>query len=92
MFILYPYKFDDYMTLTSGFDFEEFVEKENQDVVTDLVNFFNSIMPNMDHQLLLIQILASGLDGLLYQKFFMLNGEGGNGKGSIFELMKTLLQ
>jgi phage/plasmid-associated DNA primase len=86
-----PYKFDDYMTLTTGYDFEEFVEKENQDVVTDLVNFFNSIMPNMDHQLLLLQILASGLDGLLYQKFFMLNGEGGNGKGSIFELMKTLL-
>lgn len=86
-----PYKYDDYMTLTTGYDFKVFDDKKDSIIVDDLVQFFDSIMPNKDHQLLLLQILASGLDGLLYQKFFMLNGEGGNGKGSIFEIMKMLL-
>jgi len=86
-----PYEYDDYMTLTTGYDFKPFDDKGDDIIVDDLVQFFDSIMPNKEHQLLLLQILASGLDGLLYQKFFMLNGEGGNGKGSIFEIMKMIL-
>ena len=86
-----PYRYDDYMTLSTGYDFEVFDDVTNSKVMDDIVEFFDNVMPNKEHQLLLLQILASGLDGLLYQKFFMLNGEGGNGKGSIFEVMKLLL-
>lgn len=86
-----PYQYDDFMTLSTEYDYNDFDDVAQADIKDELVNFFNAIMPNLDHQLLLLQMLASGLDGLLYQRFFMLNGGGGNGKGSVFELMRVLL-
>jgi hypothetical protein len=86
-----PYEYDDYITISTGYNFEIFDDKSNSIIKDDLIKFFDDIMPNKEHQLLLLQILSSGLDGILYQRFFMLNGGGGNGKGSIFELIALVL-
>ena len=40
---------------------------------------------------LYLQVLASGLDGRAYQKLFLFNGQGGNGKGLTGALMDNVL-
>lgn len=88
-----PYKFDDYMTITTGYDYK-YIDPEAEDnklLLKELDEIFRTIQPNEEHRKLLLQILASGLDGRLYQKLFLLNGQGGNGKGLIASLMKAIL-
>jgi len=87
--IFRPYKFDDYMTITTGYDYTTL--DINNPLINELDNILESIQPNPAHRNLLNQILASGLDGRLYQKLFLLNGAGGNGKGLIASLMKSIL-
>lgn len=84
-----PYKYDDYITITTNYDYEPL--EENKKLAEELDDIFDIIQPNNDHKQLLLQILASGLDGKLYQKLFLLNGSGGNGKGLISSLMKSIL-
>jgi len=85
-----PYKYDDYMTLTCGYNYEQLTPDTKQ-LQNELDKIFEQIQPNENHRKLLLQILASGLDGRLYQKLFLLNGAGGNGKGLISSLMKAIL-
>lgn len=87
--IFRPYKYDDYMTITTGYEYKPLTE--SQELITELENILTSIQPYEQHRNLLLQILASGLDGRLYQKLFLLNGAGGNGKGLIASLMKSIL-
>ena len=87
--IFRPYKFDDYMTITTGYDYVLLNDKNN--MMEELDTIINTIQPNEQHRNLFLQILASGLDGRLYQKLFLLNGAGGNGKGLIASLMKSAL-
>jgi len=76
---------DNYITIDTGYDYEYApVNKEIQEWIT-------SIMPDKEKQKLLLQYLASCLDGKLYQKFFMLCGGGGNGKGSLIDYMGATL-
>ena len=77
----------DYVTMSVGYDFEVLVEDPDD----KLDKFFTTSVPNeADHQLLM-EILASSLDGIGYERFFMFNGEGGNGKSIIFQLMAIVL-
>ena len=87
------YEYNDFITINTNYDFTPFDEndEENKLIIEEIVEFFESVMPNKEHLLLLLQELASCLDGLLYQRFIMFNGSGGNGKGAIFELMNLLL-
>lgn len=87
--IFRPYKYDDYMTITTGYEYKP--NTNNKELEDELENIINTIQPNIEHRKLLLQILASGLDGRLYQKLFLLNGAGGNGKGLIASLMKSTL-
>jgi hypothetical protein len=81
-----------YITMTCCYDFEELDDSEETEILKeDFCKFLESIMPDNSHSILLLKILASGLDGLLYQKFFMLNGGGGNGKGTIIDLLMLVL-
>jgi phage/plasmid-associated DNA primase len=79
------------MTITTGYDFKPYEEIYNEEINKELDTIINTIQPLAPHKLLLLQILASGLDGRLYQKLFLLNGAGGNGKGLIASLMKAIL-
>jgi phage/plasmid-associated DNA primase len=87
------YKYDDYITLSTKYDYSM---PDYDDPVTialkeDLVGIIEGIQPNEENRLLFLQILASGLDGRAYQKLFLLNGQGGNGKGLTGSLMDSIL-
>jgi len=114
------YKFDDYITLTTKYDYEkvdygyndeeDFLSKDdngeyeyelteeqinlwtyNRAIRDELINVFNNIHPDTEVMLLYFQTLASGLDGRAYQKLFLFNGQGGNGKGLTGALMDAIL-
>lgn len=64
---------------------------KNRVLQGELNSIFETIMPNLEERKLLYQILASGLDGRLYQKIFCFVGKGGNGKTLIHKLMEKSL-
>jgi phage/plasmid-associated DNA primase len=83
-----PITKEDYIMLDTGYDY---VEETNKRKIEEVSNYLKSIMPDEPMYNLLLQYLASALDGKLYQRFFMLIGQGGNGKGSIIDFMKMIL-
>lgn len=89
------YRYDDYMTMSVGYDYThtdlDCLSDEENEIRTQLIDIFNDIQPNHDEMLLMMQILASGLDGISYQKMALFCGKGGNGKGLIGSLMDTVL-
>jgi phage/plasmid-associated DNA primase len=88
-----PYNFDDYITITTGYDYEplDLKNDENIKLLKEMNDIIETIHPNEENRLLYKQILASGLDGRAYQKLFLLNGAGGNGKGLTGSLMDAVL-
>jgi phage/plasmid-associated DNA primase len=86
-----PYKFDDYITITTGYNYEPLDVYKNKNLIEELDNIIETIQPDAENRLLYLQILASGLDGRAYQKLFLLNGQGGNGKGLTGSLMDSIL-
>ena len=93
------YDYSDFMTLSVGYDYPHHIDSNINDVTDEeqiknrdtLIEFFESIQPDKEDMLLLFQTLASGLDGIAYQKFFFFNGKGGNGKGVVGGLMDIVL-
>jgi hypothetical protein len=87
------YTFNDYITLTTKYDYKkpDYNIKENQDLKEELKNIIEIIHPDPEYQKLYLQTLASGLDGRAYQKLFLFNGQGGNGKGLTGSLMDITL-
>jgi len=81
------YNYDDYITINTGYDYAE----GNAEHKKELECMLKKIMPDDEKRYLLLQILASGLIGKAYQKYFIFNGKGGNGKSSITKLMKIVL-
>lgn len=88
-----PYDYNDYITLTTLYDYHppDYTNNEVVKLKKDIEDLMMSIQDKPDHLELLYQILCSGLDGNLYQKFFFFNGKGGNGKGLISGLMHFIL-
>jgi phage/plasmid-associated DNA primase len=87
------YTFNDYITLTTKYDYvkPDFGIPENQALKEELATLIETIHPDPDYRLLYLQTLASGLDGRAYQKLFLFNGQGGNGKGLTGSLMDITL-
>ena len=83
----------DYITMSVGYDYIEPTPDNYpmEEVRTELDTFFETSVPNEADRQLLMEVLASALDGIAYEKFFMFNGGGGNGKGIIFNLMAEVL-
>jgi phage/plasmid-associated DNA primase len=87
------YRYDDYMTMSVNYNYEK-PNYDDENVMQqreELIRLIESIHPDVEYRTIYMQILASGLDGRQYQKLFMFNGEGGNGKGTTSKLMKTIL-
>jgi len=77
------YKPEDYITITTGYDYRDPTEDE-----IEFVNkLLNQIMPIEAERETFLDILASGIDGRCPEKFIVYNGGGGNGKGVIDDLM-----
>ena len=77
------YKFDDYITITTGYKWKE----PKQDEIDELNMLFKQIQPNEDDRNLMLEILATSLEGRCLEKFIIFNGKGGNGKGVTDDLM-----
>lgn len=81
------YEYDDYITITTGYDWREPTEAET----TTMMEFIKCIMPVEAEREAFLTILATGLDGRCIEKFIIFNGDGGNGKGVIDDLMLAML-
>jgi len=88
-----PYKFDDFMTQSTRYDYMKpnYEDINTQEIKRELIEIFETIQPNKEARKLFMQVLASGLDGMAYQKLFLFNGQGGNGKGLTGSLMDVCL-
>jgi phage/plasmid-associated DNA primase len=87
------YKYDDYMTMSVNYNYEK-PDYSNESVAKlreEVIQFIESIHPDVEYRTIYMQILASGLDGRAYQNLFLFNGQGGNGKGSTAGLMDIIL-
>ena len=87
------YRYDDYITMTTKYNYiqVDYDLLENNTLKEELATIIDTIHPDPEHRLLYLQILASGLDGRAYQKLFLYNGQGGNGKGFTGSMMDTTL-
>jgi phage/plasmid-associated DNA primase len=81
------YKYDDYILTTTGYNWQE----PTQDEIDTLTKLIEQIMPNKEERNLYLQILCSTLDGRCVEKFIIFNGEGGNGKGMMDDLLLCAL-
>jgi P4 family phage/plasmid primase-like protien len=80
-------KTDDYITMTTGYDFQHnHTEKYN-----DLIKFLEDIQPNKNERDYMLTYLSIGLVGNLLELFTILTGCGRNGKSKLVELLKTTL-
>ena len=76
------YCYDDYVTITCGYDY---VHSSCQEI--ELVkNIICKIQPNEELRDFYLSILCSGLEGKTLQHFIVFNGSGGNGKSMMNEL------
>ncbi len=76
------YKYDDYITVTTGYDWIE-PEKSKIDKINQLIE---TIHPDEHERQLYLEILSTGLSGENIQRFTLFNGKGANGKGLINDL------
>ncbi len=81
------YKYDDYISMTCGYDWREPTIDEVK-TINDLIEL---IMPIKEERDAYLQILCTAIDGRCLEKFIIFNGSGGNGKGLIDDLMLVAL-
>jgi phage/plasmid-associated DNA primase len=81
------YQYDDYVSMTTGYDWRE----PTDDEITTINTLIKLIMPIEEERDLYLQILATALDGRCLEKFIVFNGSGGNGKGMIDDLLLMAL-
>jgi hypothetical protein len=81
------YKYDDYVSITVGYDWREPTENE----LKTMNMLINQIMPIDSERKLYQQILCTSLDGRCLEKFIIFNGSGGNGKGMINDILLRAL-
>ena len=82
-----PFEKNDYITMHTGYDWIE-PEQTELDRISGLIS---KIFPNTEIKKTYLSILLSSLKGYTKDKFIIANGNGGNGKGVINELMMYLL-
>jgi hypothetical protein len=77
--------------MSCGFDFEDLRTKPETKEHLDIHRILKQVFPNEEVRKLVMLIFSSGISGKCIEKFFVFNGEGGNGKGLLDEFMKSCL-
>jgi P4 family phage/plasmid primase-like protien len=78
---------EDYVSFTTGINYVEC--DENSDVMVELTDFLNKVLPEQDVQIYVMRLLASYLEGSTRdQKFHIWTGSGANGKSTLIELFE----
>ena len=78
---------EDYVLTTTRYKYE----KSNDDQLKKLDKIINTIFPTQEVKDHYIKVMCSALYGVRLEKFFIANGNGGNGKGVINELLGETL-
>jgi P4 family phage/plasmid primase-like protien len=78
---------DDYITLSTGYDYQE----NHTEKYKDLLNFLEDIQPNKEERDYMLTYLSIGLVGNLLELFTILTGSGRNGKSKLIELLKETM-
>ena len=81
------YKYDDYISITTGYDWREPTDEELQ-TMTRLIKL---VMPIEAEREAYLQILSTSLSGKCLEKFIIFNGSGGNGKGMLNDILLLAL-
>jgi len=81
------YKYEDYVSITTGYDWREPTDEELQ-TMTKLIEL---VMPIEAEREAYLQILSTALSGKCLEKFIIFNGSGGNGKGMIDDILLLAL-
>jgi phage/plasmid-associated DNA primase len=81
-----PYKSEDYITMTNGYDYEKVLQVSDEDYRT-IENLIEQIHHDKDNRRCYESIIATSLEGKTLEKFIVFNGKGGNGKGLLNELL-----
>ena len=81
------YKPEDYVTITTGYDYIE----PSDDEIVFVNKLIIQIMPIKEERETFLDILASGIDGRCPEKFIIFNGGGGNGKGVIDDFLLNMM-
>lgn len=81
------YKYDDYISVTTGYDWRE----PTSDEISTIYKLIEQIMPVKEERDLYLQILCTSLDGKCLEKFIIFNGNGGNGKGMMNDILLLAL-
>ena len=79
---------DQYISLTTGYNFIEQDETENINKINKIID---TIFPQNELKKLYLTLLSTGLDGIPLEKFILANGGGGNGKGVLNEFCQYML-
>jgi hypothetical protein len=80
--IFREYKYDDYISITTGYDW---VEPSDEQIIT-INKIITNIFPIENERELYLSILSTGLEGRCLEKFTIANGNGRNGKGLLHDL------
>jgi len=81
------YKYEDYVSITTGYDWREPTDDELQ-TMTRLIEL---VMPIETEREAYLQILSTALSGKCLEKFIIFNGSGGNGKGMLDDILLLAL-
>jgi hypothetical protein len=84
---LRDYRIDDYISINTKYDLGERDAKPNGDKIKTLYGLLQQIQPDEEIRRCLLSSYARALKGVKNKHFLVLNGEGGNGKGLIDELV-----
>jgi len=79
----------DYMTITTGYNYEEDEDLENKLIEID--KLLSTIFPIKNEKEYFCRILSTSMCGIQTEKLFILNGSGRNGKGVIDELTMEMV-
>ena len=76
------YKYDDFMSITTGYDWTEPTEDE----IRNVEKLLTSIFTNDGERETILRIISTGLEGKALEKFIIFNGDGRNGKGVLNDI------
>ncbi len=83
--------YDDYATFTTNYDFMNLDENEmlHNNIISEIFEFLNKIIPNKNVLDYLLKILGKSLVGKPDEKFFIFTGpNGANGKSTLINLLE----
>lgn len=82
-----PYRYDDYVTMSVGYHYEE----RNEEDIAFLNELIRKIQPDEECRAFLLKCLSAGITGKHFEKYCLLNGGGANGKGLVTEYAEKAL-